>query len=117
MNEILGWMGLGLLFTGVVDLNIHQYLYIKQGTSKIPIYKCLKETTICKKDFIKLGLKIHCKFMVKLFSLCFVLRLCCIFAFETFTLEYLLYVVESFCILIILTILFVAREFYVATKD
>ena len=117
MNEILGWMGVGLLLTGVVDLNINQYLYIKQGTSKMSIYKSLKETAICKKDFIKFGIKIHCKYMLKLFCVCFILRMCCIFAFETLTIEYMLYVIESFCIFIILTTLSVAHEFYVATKD
>ena len=117
MNEILGWMGIGFMLTGVVDLNIFPHLYIKQGNAKMSIYKCLKETTICKKEFIKFGIKLHCKFIAKIFSISFILRLCVMFLFETFSIDYLLYIIESFVIFIVLTTLSVADEFYVATKD
>lgn len=117
MDEILGWMGIGFMLVGVVDLNVFPHLYIKQGNAKISIYKCLKETTICKKEYIKFGIKSHCRFIAKLLGISFILRLCIMFMFETFSVDYLLYILASFVIFLLLTTLSVAHEFYVATKD
>lgn len=117
MNDILGWGSMGLLLTSVVDLNVFPHLYIKQGNAKMSIYKCLKETTICKKEYIKFGIKLHCRFIAKVFGISFILRLCIMFMFETFSVDYLLYILASFVIFLLLTTLSVAYEFYVATKD
>ena len=65
-NQVLFWISLGLMLKALSDMSLTPYLYIYKDKKKISIFRCLKETGISRKDFIKSRVKYHFSFIGKI---------------------------------------------------
>lgn len=101
----------------ISDFKLSPYLYTKINGVKVSIYKCLKETTISKKDFIKSRLKKHFIFISKFLGSCLLVRIMSMILFEKLTIMYVGFVIALICTYSLLATLSVIIDIYAATKD
>ena len=70
MHDVSLYLWLSVMVSMISDFKLSPYLYTKINGVKVSIYKCLKETTISKKDFIKSRLKKHFILISKFLGYC-----------------------------------------------
>ncbi|MEE0686436.1 MAG: hypothetical protein UEA60_07250 [Lachnospiraceae bacterium] len=117
MHDVSLYLWLSVMVSMISDFKLSPYLYTKINGVKVSIYKCLKETTISKKDFIKSRLKKHFIFISKFLGSCLLVRIMSMILFEKLTIMYVGFVIALICTYSLLATLSVIIDIYAATKD
>ena len=117
MHDVSLYFWLSIMVCMIADWKLSPYLYTKINGVKVSIYKCLKETTISKKDFIKSRLKKHFSFVSKFLGSCLLVRILGMILFEKLTIMYVGFVIALICTYSLLATLSVIIDIYAATKD
>lgn len=117
MHDVSLYFWFSIMVYMIADWKLSPYLYTKINGVKVSIYKCLKETTISKKDFIKSRLKKHFSFVSKFLGSCLLVRILGMILFEKLTIMYVGFVIALICIYSLLATLSVIIDIHAATKD
>lgn len=107
----------GMMFCRVTYFKLSPHLYIKVNGVKVSIYKCLKDTTISKKDFARSRLKKHISFLSKFLGVCILVHILGLILFDRFTVMNVVFDVFIICIYGISATLLAISDINTATKD
>ena len=117
MHDASLYFWLGMMFCMIADFKLSPHLYTKINGVKVSIYKCLKETTISKKDFVKSRLKKHFSFLSKFLGVCIFVHIIGMILFDTVTIMNVVFDVAIICIYGLSATLSVLFDIISATKD